>query len=128
MSVFLTTDQVTAIHDLQSTQPVRDPATLAGAVGRPTAGWDGQLIYPTLALQAAVLLIAVCQAQAFVDGNKRTAWVSCDVFLQLNGSGLTAVEDDAIVELMNRISTDDLTEQAVADWIAHRSRPRKEPT
>ena len=128
MSVFLTTDQVTAIHDLQSPQPVRDPATLAGAVGRPTAGWDGQLIYPTLALQAAVLLIAVCQAQAFVDGNKRTAWVACDVFLQLNGIRLSAISDDEIVDLMNRISTRELNEQAAAEWITNRSTTRKEPT
>ena len=128
MSIFLTTEQVTAIHDLQSSQPLRDPDTLASAIGRPTAGWDGQLIDSTLALQAAVLLTAVCQAQAFVDGNKRTAWVSCDVFLQLNGSRLTEIEDNEIVDLMNRVSTGEHTEQSVAEWIALRSTPRKETT
>jgi death on curing protein len=35
--------------------------------------------------QAALLAVGVSQAQAFLDGNKRTAFAACDVFLRLNG-------------------------------------------
>lgn len=35
--------------------------------------------------QAALLAVGIAQAQAFVDGNKRTAFAAADVFLRLNG-------------------------------------------
>jgi death-on-curing protein len=35
--------------------------------------------------QAAILAIAISQAQAFVDGNKRAAFQALDLFLYLNG-------------------------------------------
>ena len=35
--------------------------------------------------QAALLAVGVSQAQAFVDGNKRTAYAALDTFLRLNG-------------------------------------------
>lgn len=33
----------------------------------------------------ALLTIGIWQAEAFMDGNKRTAFAACDVFLRLNG-------------------------------------------
>jgi len=35
--------------------------------------------------QAALLAVGISQAQAFVDGNKRTAFLAADVFLRANG-------------------------------------------
>jgi death-on-curing protein len=35
--------------------------------------------------QATLLAVGISQAQAFLDGNKRTAFAACDVFLRLNG-------------------------------------------
>jgi death-on-curing protein len=36
--------------------------------------------------QAALLAIGISQVQAFVDGNKRTAYAAVDVFLLVNGT------------------------------------------
>jgi death-on-curing protein len=38
-----------------------------------------------LVRRAALLAIGISQAQAFLDGNKRTAFAAVDVFLRLNG-------------------------------------------
>src|SRR5688572_19765116 len=35
--------------------------------------------------QGAVLAVGISQAQAFLDGNKRTAFMAVDTFLRLNG-------------------------------------------
>ena len=43
-----------------------------------------------LARQAAILAVGISQAQAFVDGNKRTAAAACVVFLRLNSGRLVA--------------------------------------
>lgn len=129
MSTFLTPQQVAAIHGLQSDQPLRDPAALAGAVDRARTGWGDLLLYPDLSTQAAVLLLSVCQAQAFIDGNKRTAWVACDVFLAVNGGHLAEIPDSVILRLMSDISTRTIDEEGVASWLRSHldvTRPRTE--
>ncbi len=40
---------------------------------------------PDLVEQCALLVIGISQAQAFADGNKRTAFIAADVFLRANG-------------------------------------------
>lgn len=117
MSIFLTQQQVASIHDLQSDQPIRDLGALGGAVDRARTGWGEQLLYSDIASQAAVLLLSICQAQAFVDGNKRTAWVACDVFLAINWNRLAEVSDSLILRLMSDISTRALHEEGVAVWL-----------
>lgn len=121
MSVFLTARQVVAIHDLESGQPVRDAGALEGALARASATWAGQPLHPDAIDQAAIVLIAICQAQAFVDGNKRTAWITCDVTLRLNGVELGDIHDDDILNLFLGISTHRITENAVARWLAARA-------
>lgn len=117
MTVFLSPEQVVAIHDLQSAQPVRSMDALAGAVARPRAAWADRLLHPSVAGQAAALLASICQAQAFLDGNKRTAWVACDVFLALNHRLVVDVTDADVVTLMDGISRNALDLAAVAAWL-----------
>lgn len=125
MSLFLTSAQVEQVHALMSGQPARDRAGLAGAVDRARAQWDGTLLYPRWDQQAAVILISISSAQAFIDGNKRAAWVACDVFLHLNGYRFDVIGDDEIVRLMHDISTHSADEADVAAWIATRAVPRE---
>lgn len=63
--------------------PLRDEGLLESAVMRPrmAAYYDDA----DLIRQAALLAVGISQAQAFLDGNKRTALAACDVFLRLNG-------------------------------------------
>jgi hypothetical protein len=62
-------------------------------------------------------LVSLCQARAFLDGNKRTAWVTCDVFLTLNGLHLTETPDDAILALVDGISRGTLNTDSVTTWL-----------
>jgi death-on-curing protein len=78
-----------ALHDLilsrlgASPQPLRDEGLLESALTRPRmAAWYEQA---DLIRQAALLAIGISQAQAFVDGNKRTAFAALDAFLWVNG-------------------------------------------
>jgi death-on-curing protein len=43
---------------------------------------------PDIISQAVLLCVAISQAQAFVDGNKRTAVYATDIFLRQNGYAL----------------------------------------
>ena len=62
---------------------LRDAARLEAALARPenAAHYRGA----DIAEQAAVLAVAVSQAQAFVQGNKRTGYSCAIIFLRQNG-------------------------------------------
>lgn len=67
--------------------PLRDEGALESAVMKPqmAAYYEGA----DIVRQAALLAIGISQAQAYVDGNKRTAYIAALVFLRRNGRPLT---------------------------------------
>jgi death-on-curing protein len=84
-----TVAEVIAIHEYilrklgEAPQPLRDEGLLESAVMRPqmAAWYEGA----DLIRQAALLGTGISQAQAFIDGNKRTAYQTIDSFLWVNG-------------------------------------------
>lgn len=86
--VYLSVADVLALHApiMERTgyapAPLRDEGLLDSAIQRPRMAAyyeDADLIR-----QAALLAVGIAQAQAFLDGNKRTAYGALDVFLRLN--------------------------------------------
>ena len=67
----------------QHPAPLRDPGALEAAVMRPqmAAHYEGADVIR----QAALLAVGISQAQAYLDGNKRTAYIAARVFLRVNG-------------------------------------------
>ncbi|WP_439943161.1 type II toxin-antitoxin system death-on-curing family toxin [Streptomyces sp. BBFR115] len=85
--IYLSAEDVLAIAALAVDDQdvvVRDAGLLESAVHRPSAAMFGQEAYPDLLDKAAALLQSLAINHPFVDGNKRTAWTSCVVFLALN--------------------------------------------
>jgi len=81
----LTLDEVLEIHDalvkrFGGIQGVRDPGLLESALYRPRTGY-----YRDLAEMAAALFESLLMNHPFMDGNKRVAFFSTDVFFRLNG-------------------------------------------
>lgn len=96
--IYLSAEDVLAIagHAVDDQDvAVRDAGLLESAVHRPSASMFGQEAYPDLFDKAAALLQSLTVNHPFVDGNKRTAWVSCVVFLALNEVQLRADIDAA---------------------------------
>ena len=59
---------------------IRDPGALEAALFRPQTGY-----YKDIVAEAAALLESLAINHPFVDGNKRIAFASADVFLRING-------------------------------------------
>ncbi len=74
---------------------LRDAGLLESAAHRPRASAFGQDAYPTTFAKAAALTDSLIRNRALVDGNERTAWLSCATFLEANGWRLDAPDDDA---------------------------------
>ena len=98
----------------------RDPSGFESAVAQPGLEVFGQALHPTLEEVAAAYLYHLCQAHAFVDGNKRTALAAMLVFLHLNGFRLTA-SDIELFNLVLGVARGELDKAALSvrlrDWL-----------
>ncbi|MEH2313620.1 type II toxin-antitoxin system death-on-curing family toxin [Nostoc sp.] len=60
--------------------------------------------------------MAFVKNHAFIDGNKRVAFVSMATFLILNAYSLEVPEKEVVL-MIKRLSTDQETQESIADWI-----------
>src|SRR5690606_25140666 len=74
---------------------------------------------PDLADLAASLAFGLARNHPFVDGNKRTAAVACEVFIVLNSASLAA-EDHELYPQYLGLAEGSITEAEFAGWL----RPR----
>jgi death on curing protein len=93
---------------------IRDEALLDSALARPL-----QLVNygdPDPADLAACYGWGLAHNHAFVDGNKRVAFLSVGLFLGLNGRCLTASEAHATVVMVD-VAAGRLTQVELAQWL-----------
>ena len=105
---------------------VRDENALESAVTRPrmAAYYESA----DLIRQATLLAIGIAQAQAFIDGNKRTAYAALDTFLRLNDQAYTGRPLELAHQLEAVASRDDSLDAAterfdawLREWVGQRS-------
>ena len=101
---------------------IRDENALEAALARPRQRWSYDP-GSTVARLAAAHAFGICKAHPFRDGNKRISFLAAVVFLGLNGFDVLAPEDE-VVERMAALAAGHLDEEAVADWLGGRIRPR----
>lgn len=118
MTQFLTVDEVIALHESVCSEPLIDRGKLEGAVGQPQASFDGAFLYPSIYSQASILMHCICGAHAFLDGNKRTAWVATLTFLSLNGVEISYVDPETMSEYVKEVAEGVHTQQDTAFWLA----------
>ncbi|TDK50971.1 type II toxin-antitoxin system death-on-curing family toxin [Antarcticimicrobium luteum] len=107
------------IHDRQiarhgGASGTRDPALLEMGCARAL----NRAVYEDADLFdiAAAYAYGIAKAHAFVDGNKRTAFVAAFTFLRLNGV-FVRPDPGMGVRQMEDLASGDLTEAAFATWL-----------
>ena len=55
------------------------------ALHAPADGWSDEDFYPDFIDKAAVLLVRLAKNHPLLDGNKRAAWVTLRLFVEMNG-------------------------------------------
>ena len=101
---------------------VRDAGLLASALNRPLTTVFGDEAYPTIEQKAAALVQSLAKYHPMVDGNKRSAWITLNVFLEISGHQLVSRQDEAF-EFVLGIANDTLDLEAIAQWISQRIQP-----
>jgi death on curing protein len=114
-----------AIHEAQLSEHgggagIRDMGLLESALARPRQIFSYSDT-PALTELAAAYAIGLARNHPFVDGNKRTAWVLCAVFLEWNGREVTAEQAD-VVAIMMGIAAGEIKESQLAEWLKKNSR------
>ena len=116
---WVTYDQVIATHGRQlrrfgGAPGLRDDGMLRSALERPTNKWHyEQAGLPELAASYA---FGLAKNHAFVDGNKRIAFVSMMTFLRKNGVRF-APEQAHATKIILSLAAGEVSEESLARWI-----------
>ncbi len=112
-------DVVYAIHEEQLAEHggsggLLDCRLLDSALARP----KNAVTYSEVDLYdlAARYAYGITQNHPFVDGNKRTALVVCELFLELNGRHLTASNEACVLTFL-ALAAGELSEDALTSWL-----------
>jgi death on curing protein len=124
--LWLSRPTVEALHAAQirehGGQPgIRDQGLLESALARPVNVW-GYDAGVDLASLAAEYGYGLAKNHAFLDGNKRIAFVAANVFLLLNGFEIDAKEPET-VHIMLGVADGSLARDEFAVWIRSRLVP-----
>jgi death-on-curing protein len=122
--IWLDRGDVLAIHDLMladygGAAGVRDENMLESALAKPR----NLFAYgkPAVAEMAAAYASGIVKNHPFVDGNKRTGFMTAMAFLELNGLDFTATESDAVIQTL-ALAAGALDETGYAAWLKKSSR------
>jgi death-on-curing protein len=116
---WLTYDQVVAIHSRQlrrfgGAPGMRDDGMLRSALERPINKWHyEQAALPEL---GAAYGFGLAKNHAFVDGNKRIAFMAMVVFLRRNGVRFAPDQAQA-TKMMLALAAGEVSEESLARWL-----------
>lgn len=117
---WITYDQAIAIHSRQlrrfgGAAGLRDEGMLHSALERPINKWR----YEQAGLNelAAAYAFGLAKNHAFVDGNKRIAFMAMMIFLRKNGIRFAPGQAQA-TKVILALAAGEVSEQSLARWIA----------
>lgn len=116
---WLTSEEVRAAHERQIVRfggpaGLRDENARESALGRPINRW--QYEKADLASLAASYAFGLARNHAFVDGNKRIAFVAMMVFLRLNGIRFAPDPAQATTAILG-LAAGEIDEAGLTRWI-----------
>jgi len=117
--LWVTEELAKAIHARQLREfggppGIRDATMLASALDRPKNKWAYEQVgLPAL---AAAYAYGIARNHPFVDGNKRAAFLTTVVFLDINGIDFTAPEKEATAIILE-LAAGNVDEDGLMRWI-----------
>ncbi len=126
---WLRKDMVLALHAMSIAEfggsaGIRDDGLLESALDRPKnlfAYGDNPSIFEL----AAAYCAGIIMNHPFLDGNKRAGDLAIRAFLRRNGHLYEPNEADEVVMIM-ALAAGNIDEEALTDWIAENTKPKKD--
>lgn len=115
---------ILAIHEAQLAEHggasgIRDDGMLKSALARPQQLWNYGEPPPSMASLAASYAFGIARNHPFIDGNKRSALVAMETFLNINGWELDATNIECVGEML-LLASGSISEAELAIWLADR--------
>lgn len=119
--IWISVDLAIAIHQRQlaehgGAEGLRDPGLRESALNRPRHLFAHSDPSPGIPALAAAYAFGIARNHAFIDGNKRTAYVVCRTFLLLNGFDLIASREERYRTFL-ALAAGQLDEEALTIWM-----------
>ena len=119
--VWISEELVIAVHARQITEHggdagIRDKSLLQSALARPQQLYAYGDPSPDIAALAASVAYGIAKNHPFVDGNKRTAAVLCELFIMVNGMRLEA-SDQEMLNVFLALAEGSFNEDELSDWL-----------
>ena len=123
MTFYLTLDEVLRIHErliqaFGGASGVRDHGLIESALLRPQTGYYADLIE-----EAAALWESLAMNHGFIDGNKRVAYASVEIFLQANGADIIASNDEIEAFIYSHLEAGTFRKDALEAWLHAHTAP-----
>jgi death on curing protein len=117
--LWITYEQSIAIHSRQlrrfgGAPGLRDEGMLHSALERPVNKWTYE--QASLAELAAAYAFGLAKNHAFIDGNKRIAFMAMMVFLRKNGVGF-APDPAQATTIILALAAGEISEESLTRWI-----------
>jgi death on curing protein len=93
------------------------------ALASPRAGFGDQDAYPTPVEKGAVLVEHLARNHPLPDGNKRAAFLTLWLFMELNDQPFTAEAPDVDTPMVERIAAGEATTPEIIAWLEQRTAP-----
>ena len=118
--LFLSVEDVLVIHERVILEfggelGLRDRGLLESAVSMPCSMFSGSFLHSGLSEMAGAYHFHLCSNHAFIDGNKRVAVASAEIFLLINDHELCA-PDDSLIELTLDLAMGESTKEHVIEF------------
>jgi death-on-curing protein len=125
--IYLTLDEILQVHERVLAEDggmegVRSHHGLASAAAQPEQTVFGEDAYPTIPEKAAAYAFFIAMGHPFNDGNKRTAVLALEVFLEINGFELRQPDED-IEEMMVSLASGVIGQGEFFGWVCNHARP-----
>jgi death-on-curing protein len=124
---WLDADVLRAVHEEQLAEHggapgIRDAGLFESALARP----ENLASYgkPDVSDLAAAYGFGIARNHPFIDGNKRTAFVAVELFLELNEFELSASDADCVLTML-AVAAGQMDEATFARWLRQHSQKRK---
>lgn len=131
MFYYLSYSQLLLIHDLALSKGgggapgIRDDGLLRQLADKPRMSLYGQDQFKTVFDKAGCYFQGIATRHPFIDGNKRTGFLSGISFLILNGYQSTIVYDKTVENYAVKLADEKIPVSDVAEWFKRHSKKDK---
>jgi death on curing protein len=123
---WITRELAIAVHRRQLAEHggadgVRDMGLLDSALSRPRHLFAYSDPTPDIPALAAAYAFGIAKNHAFIDGNKRTAFVVCRSFLLFNGYDMTATKEERYKTFLD-LAAGMINELQLVEWLTRNTK------